>query len=83
MAVQIDVSRDIFQRGAYQDRPTTPARVVKPARNVQPLDLHPQILQLRRRRRARRLRQAGSALVWMAGSGALMTLVAGGLLGLR
>ena len=91
MAAQIDVSGHISQRGAFQDSPEQPARprLLKPARTarpaspVQPLTLHPQILQLRRNRRARRLRQAGSVLAWTAGSSALITLVMGGLLGLR
>jgi hypothetical protein len=38
---------------------------------------------LRRRRLARRARQAAEAAVWLAGAGALMVVVLGGLAGLR
>jgi hypothetical protein len=38
---------------------------------------------LRRRRLARRLRQAAEAVVWLAGAGALMVVLLGGLAGLR
>ncbi len=38
---------------------------------------------LRRRRLARRVRQAAEAAVWVAGAGALMVVVLGGLAGLR
>lgn len=95
MAVQVTVpGGNIFQRGlpAYApaarpaaEPPTEsrrPGRLARPSRRAI-LSYDSRIVDLRRRRRLRRLRQAGSTALWVTGSGFLSLLVVGGLFGLH
>ena len=54
-----------------------------PSRTVVRPPRHPQLLSFRRKRMLRRLRQAGAAATWAAGSAMLVLVLLGGLAGLR
>jgi len=74
MAVQVDVERSSALGRPHLD-------VFDPVRQLDPSDSRFQAL--RRRRLARRARQAAEAGVWLAGTAGLIIVVLGGLAGLR
>lgn len=77
MAVQVTSERAI-----EVSRPNLRVIDLRPSRPAD-LDAHPQIIQLRRRRLARRLHRAVSAITWTGAAVVLLFVLVGGLAGLR
>jgi hypothetical protein len=82
MAVQVDVRNQEVSFGHLLS-PSRPTSFVTTPSDRRRGAIPNKLQQLRRRRLIRRIRNAAGAACWLAGSGALLLMVLGGLASLR